>query len=261
MEELQVSQQLGVISTNLDAIAAELKEQMAEYKDYTVTEDSVTADKKVLADLRKLQKSMEDARKSVKKEWEKPYKEFEAKYKSVLALVDEPIELISGQLQVFEAKRVEEKQKLIGRLYEENIGEFEEYLPLDSIFKPSWVNVSTKEKDIVYDLSELKMRVVSDINVIKGLSSEIEGEILDVYRKSGNNLAAAIERNTQYLHDKNFIETKEPAKKISAEAMGSLNEVVEKFKTVHIIISASDLQAAKNALDFNEIKYQILEDK
>lgn len=266
MEELKVSQELGVISTNLDTIASQLKEQMAEYKDYIVTEDSVTADKKVLADLRKLQKSMEDARKSVKKEWEKPYKEFESKYKNALALVEEPISLISSQIKMFEEEKAQAKLQHIKELYAEEVAGYEEYLPFEKNFNEKWLNVSTKDRDIQYDISEKKTRVMSDLAAIDGLNSEIKDELFIVYRNSDNNLAAVIKRNSDYLADKNRVqemmkeEVIKEEKKPSGEAMGDLNNLVELFKTVHIIVSADDLQAAKNALDFSEIHYQVLEE-
>ncbi len=97
----------------------------------------------------------------------------------------------------------------------------------------------------------------SDLDVIHSLGSEIEEEILSLYRNSDNNLAVAIKRNSDYVSDKIKIQKEE--KKPSSEALGTLNDMVELVRTAHIIVSKSDLQAAINALDFNEIKYQIVE--
>ena len=263
MEELKVSQQLGSISTNLDAIESGLKEYVKSYNNYVVTQDSISEDKKTLAELRKLKTSMEDARKSVKKEWEKPYKDFEERYKKVLELVDKPITLIAEQLKSFDEARAAEKKKHVQQLYEETIGEYAEYLPFDSIFDPKWLNATAKDKDIEYDISEKKTRIISDINVIKSLKSEIESELLETYKSKGNVLAAAIERNQQYIQDKSRVESAIKAESIekrpSAEAMGPLNDIVQAFKTVTFIVSAEDAQRVENMLSFEEIRYRRIE--
>lgn len=217
MEELKVSQQLGVINTNLDSIKTELEKYLEDYKDYTVTQDSISADKKVLADLRKLRTSLEDARKQTKKEWEKPYKEFELKYKDVLALVDEPIVLINRQLELFDEAREAEKLEHCKEIYLESIGEYYEYLPFENVFNKKWLNATTKDRDIQYDLSEALTKVRSDLDVIQSLGSEITDELIIAYKKAGNDLKAAIQKNNDYNAAKKLAEEKvkeETAKKV-----------------------------------------------
>ena len=266
MEELHVSQQLGIISTNLDAIATELKEQMSEYKDYVVTQDSITADKKVLADLRKLKKSMEDTRKMVKSEWEKPYKDFESRYKEVLALVDEPIEAIDAQLKLFEEDRIAAKKEHVRQLYEENIEDLERFLPFISVFNSKWTNASTKDQDILFELSEKKLKVKNDLEAIKALNSEIYDEVVEAYISSGNNLAAAIQRNNQFIADKQRTveQIKENAqaeeKKSKPDAMTTFNDMIELVKTVKFIISKSDAEDVENWLKLSGIAYNKVEE-
>ena len=240
MEELLVSQQLGSITTNLDAIESGLKEYVKSYNNYVVTQDSISDDKKTLAELRKLKKSMEDARKSVKKEWEKPYKDFEERYKKVLSLIDKPIELIDEQLKMFDEERAAEKLKYVQELYAKEVGGYAEYLPFEDNFDPKWLNATTKEKDILYDISET---------------------ILKTYKDNGNDLAKAIQRNTQYLQDKvKVVASVKEETKPNAESMGSLNDIVQAFKTVKFIVSAEDAQRVENMLSFEEIKYRRIDE-
>ena len=264
MEELHVSQQLGIISTNLDAIEKELKEQMSEYKNYVVTQDSIVSDKKVLAELRKLKKTMEDARKSVKAEWEKPYKDFETRYKEVLELVDKPINEIDSQLKLFEEDRIAAKKEHIKELYTENIDGLERFLPFDTIFNPKWTNASTKDQDIVYDISEKKLKVTTDLDALNALGSEIYDEVIETYIRSGNNLASAIQRNNQWIADKTRTveQIKETAKeepKPKAEAMGTLNDMVTLTKTVTFIVSKDDEESVENLLTLSDISYRKIE--
>ena len=264
MEELQVSQKLGVISTNLDVLEKELKERMEDYKDYEVTQDSITSDKKVLADLRKLKDSMETARKNVKSEWEKPYKDFETRYKKVLELVEKPINEIDSQLKFYEEKRKASKKEHIKALYDENIDGLERFLPFDSIFNSKWLNASTKDQDILYEISEKKLKVKTDLEAIKALGSEIYEEVEDSYIKSGNNLAAAIQRNNQWMADKarTVEQIKENTKeevKPKAESMGTLNDMVNLTKTVTFIVSKEDEEDVENLLNLRLISYRKVE--
>ena len=259
MEELKVSQQLGVINTNLDSIKAELEKYLEDYKDYTVTQDSITADKKVLADLRKLRTSLEDARKQTKKEWEKPYKDFEVKYKDVLALVDEPIELINQQLKVFDEARAAEKLEHCKEIYAESISEYSEFLPFDSVFNEKWLNATAKDKDIKFDLSEAITKVKSDLDVLQALGSEIEDELISAYLK------VAIQKNNDYNAAKKLAEEKvkaeqqkevlvveekpvEPPKAVSAET----GDEVIYFK----VLGAENIQMVRDFCGLNGINVE-----
>lgn len=265
MEKLHVSQELGVIKTNLDTIATELKTQMDEYKDYVVTQDSIAADKKVLADLRKLKTSLEDARKNVKAQWEQPYKDFETKYKEVLALVEVPIKEIDAQLKLFEEERALAKKGHVRELYDDNIEDLERFLPFDTVFNPKWLNATAKDQDVLYELSEKKLKVKTDLDALKALGSEIYEEIIETYIQSGNNLAAAIQRNNQFIADKarTVEQIKENAKeeiKPKAEAMGTLNDMVNSTKTVHFIISKADEEEVENLLTLSGVSYRKIEE-
>ena len=218
MEELQVKieQQPGVIKCNFEEIKEALKVQMTAYTSLQITEDDIKERKADLATLRKIRTAVDDERKRVKKEFTKPYDAFEAEVKEVLAVIDKPIDMINGKLKEFETKRIEEKQVHLHELYEANIGEFAEFLPFESVATKKWDNATYSDKDVVYDVSEAVTKVRSDIDVIKSLDSEIEAECLEAYKKAGNDLKAAIQKNNDYNAAKKLAEEKvkeETAKK------------------------------------------------
>ena len=255
----------GRIESNFDDVQKQLIETLDTYKGIVVTEDTVTASKKDVAEIRKIKTSIDDARKNVKEQWMQPYTEFENRCKKLLELCDEPINEISEQVKVFEEQKKAEKKKLVEEIYEKSIGEYREYLPLDSIFDKKWLNASTKKRDIEYDISAKKTHIMSDINVIKALRSEIEPDILDAYKRSGNSLAAAIERNQTYIQDKSSVEAQvreeiknEPVKedhKPKAEMMGELNDFIEMTKTVSFTVSKDDEETVEEMLKFSGINY------
>ena len=110
--------------------------------------------------------------------------------------------LFDGKLKEFEKKRKEEKQTLLRRIYEENIGEYRAYLSFSDVKTAKWDNATYSENDVLYDIGVAITNVKSDIDAIKSLNSEIEDKCLEAYRLSGNTLAAAIRKNTDYLEAK-----------------------------------------------------------
>ena len=200
----------------------------------------------------------------IKKEYNKPLDDFENEVKTVLEVIDKPINMIDGKLKLFEENRIAAKKEHIKELYNENIGSLERFLPFDSVFNPKWTNATSKDQDVIYDLSEKKLKVKTDLEAISALNSEIFDDLLDVYVNSGNNLTAAIQRHNQYLADKNKVieQVKETAPeeiKPKAEAMGTLNDMVNLTKTVTFIISKDDAEDVENLLKVSGISYRIME--
>lgn len=220
MNDFQLTIKEGVISTNLEALKAELTEIAERHDGVIVTEDTVPEAKKDLAELRKVAKEIDDRRKTVKKEWNKPYTDFENEVKAALEIINKPIALIDGQIKEFEAQRKADKEQHVRELYAENIQGLEEYLPFADIFDEKWLNVSTKDNDIIFDINGLVNQVKMDIEAIKALGSEFEEECIRAYKQSGNQLPAAIQRNTQLISAKQLAEKKaqeEAQAKIEAE--------------------------------------------
>lgn len=270
MDELKVlvEQKPGVIKSNFNEIKDALKVQMTAYTSLEITEDNTKERKADLATLRKIRKAVDDERKRIKKEFSNPYEEFEKEVKDVLAVIDEPIDLIDSKLKEFDEARAAEKLNHVKELYSENIGEYEEYIPFGSIFNNKWLNASAKDRDIVYDISEAKTRVMSALDAVRSLKSEIEDELIEILKANDFDITKAIQRNSQYLEDKQRIHEQmantepEPViveKKPDPAIMGSLQETVEAFRTVKFIISKADQEEVENILGLSGISYRIVE--
>jgi hypothetical protein len=174
----------SVIESNFEEMEQALSEQMQLYKDLEITENKNAEAKKDLATLRKIRKAIDDKRKEVKKEFMKPFDDFEAKVKNLIDLVDEPISLIDTKVQKFEKKRKAERQAQVIDIYIDAIGDYQEYLPYDYVSEPSWLNISTSDKEIRADISEA---IVSTRNAIDTLTATDNGfldKALDLYKKT-----------------------------------------------------------------------------
>ena len=229
MEDLQVKveQSPGIIKCNFKEIKEALQLQMTAYTSLEITEDGIKDAKADLATLRKIRKAVDDKRKAVKNEFTAPLTEFENNVKDLLSVIDEPIGMIDGKLKEFDSKRDEEKQAHLKELYNANIGDYAEYLPYENVATPKWNNATYTDKDIVYDISEAVIKVRSDLDIIKALGSEIEEELLALYKSSGNDLKAAIQKNNDYNSVKKLAEEKikEESKTVEATPTEERKEV------------------------------------
>lgn len=221
MNELQIQiTQQGTITTNLDALKVELQEIAERYAGIVVSEDDIALAKKDLAELRKIREEVESRRKSVKKEWAKPYEQFEAEVKDALKIIDAPIIAIDKQIKDYAEKEKAQKKEKVKELYEQEIGDYREFLPLESIFDEKWLNKSVSEKDILFDLNSRKTQVITDLDSIRALGSEFEDEVIKAYKVSGNQLSAAIKRNSDLISAKQMAEQRakeEAERKAEAE--------------------------------------------
>ena len=179
-----IVQESAKISCNFEQVEKALQDRLSEYKGAVFTEDSKAMAKKHVASLRAQKKTFQDNLKDEKKRYMEPWERFESQAKALIAMYDEPIDLINGQVQEFEAKRIERKRELIAGIYGELVPEsLRDYIPLTSIYDRKWENATTKEKDIRNEISGLTDRTQKDLATIQGMDSEAVEKAMDVYRK------------------------------------------------------------------------------
>lgn len=196
MSELQLKSSCvpGTIDLNSEELRLNIETMVSAYTDYVVTEDSIAQAKKDKATLKKIQKAMSDKRIELKKLYSAPLDEFEKKVKELSALIDQPIDLISKQLDLFEQDRLAKKKALVKEMYEDAMGGLIEYVSFKAALKPEWLNASTNEQAINFDISAIKLQTENDLNAIKALHSSNEDKLLEDYKTAG--LAHAIHLNT-----------------------------------------------------------------
>lgn len=193
MNDFQVTiKQPVIITGNFEEMQFELQNMMQAYAGLEVTEANLPERKKDIATLRKIKEAIEDKRKAAKKDYEKPFKAFEAECKKLTGIIDKEIDRINDDMKVYEKKRIAEKRETVKRLYDENIGEFAEYLPLESLRRPQWDNKTYTEKDIIFDIQESVIAVREDFRTIETMCEPWVAECKEVYKTSG--LTAAFQR-------------------------------------------------------------------
>ena len=255
----------AVIKGNFEELQAELQNMMTAYAGLEVTEENIPERKKDVATLRKIKAAIDDKRKTAKKAYEKPFKAFEDKCKQLTGIIDSEINRINKDLSVYEQRRIAEKQSLIRKLYLANIGEYEKFLPLENIYNSKWENKSCSENEIISDIQQAKMQVISDLDAINDLCDGFIDECIEAYRKSGNRLAAAISRFNDLKSAKERAEAelmKMPEKPLPTidEFKKAMAEIpVSCIPVDHYTFTVFDEQDAKSVrayLKTFEIKYE-----
>lgn len=232
---LLVEQKNGTIGGNFEELKTALKAELEVYKNMVFTEEAKPEARKAVANLRKLKKSMNDKKLEVKKKFMVPYTDFEAQVKELDKLIDEPINFISGQIEEFERKRVEERKKLISDIYTEIItehGTVAEYLPLQRIYDSKWENSTTTKKAIKEGIMKHVEHVEKDLATIRSMESEFEDKGIAKY-KTTLELSDALTTMNQYQKQKEDIlrrQEEEAQKKAEEEARRAAEEEKRKVE-------------------------------
>ena len=195
MSEFSVQiKQPVIISGNFEEMQLELQTMMQAYAGLEVTDENLPERKKDIATLRKIKSAIEDKRKSAKKDYEKPFKAFEEECKKLTGIIDKEIDRINADLNTYEQKRIAEKRETIRRLYEENIGDYGDYLPLEALRRKSWDNKTCSETEIISDIQTAVIAVKNDLQTIDSMCDPWSEECKAVYIKTGNSLMSALNR-------------------------------------------------------------------
>jgi len=174
-------QKIDSITFNYAELKAELTDKLVKYKGTTYDDSAISLAKKDKAALNKLKTAIEDKRKEIKKELLEPYQEFEIKVKDIVSMIDKPILEIDTQIKAYDDKVKADKQAEIQFYFNEVVGDLVDILKLDKIFDSRWLNVTYNIKNIKEEIDESVKRINDDLEVIKGLNSEFNTELMNEY--------------------------------------------------------------------------------
>lgn len=200
MEELKLEiispnegQFLKKIGWNKDEIKKAVISITEQYKGLAYTEEQLQEAKKDRAMLNAMKKDISDRRIQVKNTLLEPYNVFESEVKEVVALIDEPIEMIGKQIEAYEDKVMEEKNTALAQFFSENIGELSEVVSYERIFNPKWLNKTASLSSCKAEIQ----KIINDINTdLVAISSSVDEKYQvfakDYYLQHGFNLSKAL---------------------------------------------------------------------
>ena len=166
------------IQWNNEELKQEITATMQEYKSLAFTEENIKDAKADRAKLNKLRTAFEDERKKIKKQCMEPYTKFEKQVKEIVSLIDEPIALIDSQIKEVDDQKKAQKQKdMFGSLG------FQNFVTLDKIFDPKWLNASVAMSKIEEQMKSQMFQIGHELETIRKLP-EFAFEAKELYKKT-----------------------------------------------------------------------------
>ena len=167
---------------NKEALKIGLQNALKKHKDVVYTEDKLPEAKSQRAKLNGLRTQLDDERKRVKNECLTFYATFESDVKELMALVDEPIKAIDGQLDVYEQRRIEEKTDACRAIYNEIFTpEIAEVMPFAEIFQSKWMNKGCKMDEVRQNIADKFQMINTGIATVKALNSKHQTALIKTF--------------------------------------------------------------------------------
>lgn len=268
-------QELGTLETNAKVILEKVKEVLPNYSAEYYNEDNIDIAKADKALLNKTAKVLNDKRIELEKQFNEPFEVFKATIKETTGLIKDASSKIDGIVKDVENKAKEERKKVIVKVYEENIKELKEILPLEKIFEERWLNKgsfnSNNEFKLKGELIEEIDKVRRDLLAISELHSNYEVELKNDYLEYFD-LSRVIAKNNELINKEELLKTqKEESEKVveqkqeeKMQEMASTKvqeNVVDEVLTYTLKITGktSQMKALRKFLETNEMTFEKVE--
>lgn len=235
-------------------ILAEVKTAMAKYDGRIYTADQIAEAKQDKSTLNNWVKALDKARIEYHKAYEEPYDVFKAQIDEITEEVKKASRQIDEQVKVYEEKKKAEKREKIEELYDAVFADIKDSVSLDAIFDDRWLNVSVVLSNVEKYLKARHDKILSDIEVIKGLNNPNEKLLLADYLQLldlSAVLAAEKERQARLEKANKIVEEKPSAKKTIDAASGKVY-----YLRFNVAVTREQAVALKQFLQNNKIIYE-----
>lgn len=217
--ELRVNDYIlpDTISFNFDELVAGISAKAEQYASIVYTEDNIRAAKEDRADLNRLKKALNDERIRRQKEYMKPFDTFKAQIDEIIGIIDKPVLAIDKQIKEYDLIKQDEKKMNIEDMFSSML--FPEFVKIDQIWNPKWLNATYSMKQIEEDLIGQKNRITSECQTLAGLPN-YHTEAVHFYQKT-----LSIEQALAKVRELTEVDkAREEAKKKAEEAKRAYTE-------------------------------------
>lgn len=270
----------AIIDFNFEEIKNNLIEYSKKYVGLIVTEENEKEMVVVKNELSKLEKTIDSYRLERKKELEKPIKEFEIKCKELMKVIEEVSYPIREQLNFFEEKRKEAKEKEVNILIQKIIEKYnlEKKYSDQLTINSKYLNKGQKEKDTVQDL-EQRAEALKNMQEQEKQLQKMKEEKIDLIQKTIDkknkehllnlkisNFMNLIEKTaTEIIEEIDKVVNSELQKieKINNEKQEEIKITEKELKKTYLItirnIDKTDIEKIKNELNDEFYDFEIKE--
>ena len=217
VEEYQLPEELKF---NFEELKTELAEKVKTYETTIYTDDQIKQAKADKANLNKLKKALNDERIRREREYMEPFNQFKEKINDIISIIDKPIAVIDKQIKAADDKRKADKQLEIGSLF--IVKRFPDWVRIDMIQDPSWLNATTSMKQIEDNLDGWRNRIEHELESLAELP-ELSYEATELYKKSLD-MSGAIRQAKEIF---NLQKAKEADRKAAEEKRAAEKAVAE----------------------------------
>lgn len=195
------------ISFNFDELKTAITEKSEQYAKLVYTDDNIKAAKEDRADLNRLKKALNDERIRRQKEYMKPFDNFKAKIDEIIGIIDKPVQAIGKQIDEYEAIKQDQKRATIEELFKSML--FPEWMNVEQIWNPKWLNATYSMNAIEEEMLERKNEIIRNCQTLATLPNHSHEAII-FYQKTLD-IAGALDK----VHE--LIELEEAKKKMLAK--------------------------------------------
>lgn len=169
------------INFNFEELKTAITEKSEQYAKIVYTDDNIKAAKEDRDDLNRLKKALNDERIRRQKEYMKPFDNFKAKIDEIIGIIDKPVLAIDAQIKEYEAIKQDEKKANIEEMFKNML--FPEWMTVEQIWNPKWLNASTSMASIETELLNQKNDIIRNCQTLATLPNYSHEAVL-FYQKT-----------------------------------------------------------------------------
>ena len=169
------------ITFNFEELKTAITEKSEQYAKIVYTDENIKLAKEDRADLNRLKKALNDERIRRQKEYMKPFDNFKAKIDEIIGIIDKPVQVIDNQIKYFEQIKQDQKKQNIEEMFKNMI--FPEWMTVEQIWNPKWLNASTSMASIEAELLNQKNDIIRNCQTLATLPNYSHEAVL-FYQKT-----------------------------------------------------------------------------
>ena len=191
----------ALIAFNNEDLIAYASQVLEKYSGRVYSDDQMKEAKEDRAKIRKIIDVLNSERIRIKKIYNAPMDKFTAQMNEVIELLNKGVSGIDEQVKAKERTDKDAKNKALQEYFNEVVGDLVGCITYEQIAEPHWLNATVSEKKAKESISNRLQDINEAIDVIKGLGSENESELIAFFFRTLN-LAKALQENDRLKREK-----------------------------------------------------------